>query len=123
MQAQQLKTVEPLNDELYMQLRLDYIEHIIKNCQSFSLRARTNKSIKSIYSLNQEILRSIHSIKGSSPMYDISIIGKICHHLEDILSNNYLINNLNNNSYIENLTAYLDLIRLTALVEKEYIYS
>ena len=107
-------------DDTFYQLRCCYIDEIIKKCSLFSTRVKANISIEDMYHLNQEIFRTIHSIKGSSPMYEIGIIGNICHRFEDLLSANTLIENVKNPKYTERLVDFLELISATAFVEKNH---
>lgn len=107
-------------DDAFHQLRSLYIDEVIKKCSLFSTRIKANISIEAMYHLNQEIFRTIHSIKGSSPMYEIGIIGNICHRFEDLLSANTLVENVKNPEYTESLVDFLELISATAFVEKKY---
>lgn len=120
MYAQQTSRVKSIATNTFYDLRTKYIDSIIYQCETYGLKIRSCRSLEAIYYVNQDLSRIIHSIKGTAPMYEIKFLDQICHQLQELVTNNHLAENINDLSYTDKIASFLDLIRATALIEKNY---
>lgn len=107
--------------ERLTELRLSYIEDIMLKCDFLSNAVIEKYSSDENRMLFQEICRVIHSMKGTAAMYDISMISAICHRFEDYLLGRDIVKDMNNDKIVDRILQYLDLISLSAVVEKHSI--
>jgi len=102
-------------------LKLNYIDDIMSKCDFFSNDVVKQSSLEENLHIFQELCRVVHSMKGTAAMYEIHMISAICHRFEDFLLGNNVVRDLNNDAVVDRILQYLDLINLSAAIEREHI--
>jgi len=116
-----LNATQDTRYERLTELRLSYIEDIMLKCDFLSNAVIEKYSFDENRMLFQELCRVIHSMKGTAAMYDISVISAICHRFEDYLLVGDIVEDMNNDKIVDRILQYLDMISLSAVVEKHSI--
>lgn len=99
-------------------LKQSYIEDVMLKCEMLSNSLTHKYAINDKIKFLQELCRVIHSMKGTAAMYDFCMISAICHRFEDFLVGKNIAENMDNEKTIGRILQYIDLINLSALIER-----
>jgi len=79
-------------------------------------------SLKNHQDDNDELFRIVHSLKGSAGSYNLHIISKISHYMEDVMLSLLKEDTLNNPSSTATLLSFVDLLKNTvsSLINKTF---
>ena len=114
----------PKNDFL-AELRQGYLSNFsseMEEIENLVLELEKKNNFKENY---DAIYRKVHSLKGSGGTYGFSIISSVCHQLEDFLTGEINEEAKVDESKINTLFAYTDILRETSdlLIEKKTSFS
>lgn len=100
-------------EQLFDALRLEYLAQLPETLATFETQILTWPEGGGV---SDELLRDVHSLKGTAGTYGLGFVTKACHHLEDLLSKHSRSGDRQDHSgdhqdYIDGSLRYVDLMR------------
>ena len=110
------------DQDMYLHSKLNYINSIITKCDQFT-RDVLAAGYGGLDSIIGDLVRDIHSFKGTVPMYEIVLIGQICHCFEDDLFSQNVQGIPSHEQHTFRIVKFLELIKISAILQKQSLIN
>ncbi len=105
---------------LLVAMRNDFLAEVPDRCDALDasvLALQKNPHDKELF---MELFRQVHSLKGSGGTHGLSVMTTICHHFEDLLSENNVRADIGS-SFVSTALAYITLLRQAMEIATDHV--
>lgn len=99
---------------LFNQLQVEFVESLPQKLTLLERLCTSLSGKPSTTTVLAELLRQVHSLKGSGGTYGLHIITVICHQLEDYISHELSQSSILTTAFVSNCLRHLDLLHKVA---------